>query len=149
MMNYVITGTREVFIGSKFRIASILEQYKDTAEAMTFGGAIGTDTLAAHEVASWADRPFMRLVLPADRSQVDNANKFIEWDEVVEMSDGSTYMDRNDRMLDSGDYVIGFPRGGRERTRSGTWATIRRGEKRGYTVDIHPLDGSPTLWRLK
>lgn len=149
MARYVVTGTRQLYLGSKFQIAHILEMYADALAEITFGGALGVDTEAALCVAGWDRRPFMRLVLPANRTQCDARNIEIDWDEVIEMPDGSSYMDRNEKMLDNGERVIAFPRGGREKLRSGTWATVRRAEKRGYEVNLHPLDGGNLIWRLK
>lgn len=148
MTNIVVTGSRKVPRDGRFFIDRMLRRHREGLESITFGGAIGVDATAAVQVCLWRERPFMRLVLPYARGQVARENSFVEWDEVIEMPENTTYMDRNEKMLDHGDMVVAFPYGEAEVLRSGTWATVRRAEKRGYPVHIYPMIGYGPVKRM-
>ena len=110
--------------------------------AFRFGGAKGVDTecaWAVHDIYPDADRlivipaaPWSRVVPPGTR--------------VVYAPEGrdvaESYMNRNLLLVGyPADVLIAFPRSGRERVRSGTWATVRRARKRGIEVRVSPLNG--------
>lgn len=58
--------------------------------------------------------------------------------EVIEVMGG--YMARNDSLVAAPcERLVAFPEDKRPVARSGTWATIRRAERRGIPVDLRPL----------
>lgn len=77
-------------------------------------------------------------ILPADRSKV--APDYAAWSTwVVEMPEGTDYMARNDEIVRLADILTAFPKTDREEVRSGTWATVRRGRRKGIRVEIIPV----------
>lgn len=78
-------------------------------------------------------------VVPFDRSRV--CPDFKEWcSSWEEMPEGTDYMDRNDQLVAWSDDLTAFPRTSIEELRSGTWATVRRAQKKGIPVTIIPLN---------
>jgi hypothetical protein len=81
------------------------------------------------------------VVVPANRSQVD------PWWElpgmtvtVIEMPEGTTYADRNARIVHESDAVVGFPswpEADRRSLRSGTWQTIRMAQREDVLSQWH------------
>jgi predicted Rossmann fold nucleotide-binding protein DprA/Smf involved in DNA uptake len=63
-------------------------------------------------------------------------------DDCEYMAAGTTYMDRNARLVALGDMLLAFPATRAEELRSGTWSTIRRARKAGKRIVIVPLDGT-------
>lgn len=93
------------------------------------GGARGGDSFAGQWL--WTMQPNAEhvIVVPANRSQVDPW-----WERVgatvtlIEMPPGTDYADRNLRLVEEADAVVGFPaypEADKRSQRSGTWQTIR------------------------
>ena len=99
------------------------------------GGCIGMDAMVAR--VAFLNDLWVHTVLPANRSQVDP-----EWmaycTSYEEMPDGTTFMDRNDRMIELATYLFAFPATA-ETLRSGTWATVRRGRTKQIPVLVYPI----------
>jgi len=102
------------------------------------GACIGVDA----EVAYLAYGTYhVHTVVPADRSRVDP-----QWrdycDTFEEMPVGTTYRDRNQRIVDLSTRLIGIaqaPEDDIHSRRSGTWQTIRMARRAGKAVDVRLL----------
>jgi predicted Rossmann-fold nucleotide-binding protein len=103
------------------------------------GGCIGVDAAVARIGTQMGFR--VHTILPADRSRVDP-----EWriwcDTFEEMPQGTSYKDRNVRLVVLADSLIAFPsqpethNGPRG---SGTWQTVRLARRANKVVTIYPL----------
>lgn len=112
------------------------------------GAAHGVDTAAA--VACLGLYPDARheLYVPGAGDlwhNVELPKLFIDmmragWNCHVIMVPG-TYMDRNDRLAET-DLMLAFPHGLHEVTRSGTWATVRRGRRANADVRVTSLQSA-------
>lgn len=83
------------------------------------------------------------VIVPANRSRVDEwwagARRPVT---VIEMPPGTTYADRNQRIVAESDAVFGFPvylEDDPRSRRSGTWQTIRMARKSGNLSQWHCL----------
>ena len=116
-----------------------IREHSDRGDQITQGGCIGADAIAMIVARLVFDRP-IHTVLPADHSKV-----FAGWRRYTttweQMPDGTSYMDRNDRLVEQIDKLIAFPMEATEVLRSGTWSTIRRARRKGIPVIIVPLGG--------
>lgn len=82
------------------------------------------------------------VIVPADRSRVDPWWESVPGPPVtvIEMPPGSTYKDRNARLVAEGDAVLGFPAYPEEdprSRRSGTWQTTRMSRRAGNFSQWH------------
>lgn len=118
-------------------------------EMVVTGAQFGIDTIAFEEaVALWpGETTLHRIVVPGARHNNDVvalARKLSKRHriDVEQMPEGSTYLHRNDRMIDYARMVYAYPKSAREVVRSGTWHTIRQARKRGRRILVAPLDGS-------
>lgn len=100
------------------------------------GACIGVDAYAmrrAHQRGL-----SVLAVLPANRALV-----MPDWRAyctmAIHMLAGTSYMDRNDRIIAEIDRLLAFPKTATEELRSGTWATVRRAREKGIPVEIYPL----------
>jgi hypothetical protein len=115
------------------------------AARYVLGGAGGGDAIIGrYLVWKWPKASFV-IIVPANRSQVDSW-----WEEylgkiditVIEMPDGTTYADRNLRIVEESDVLAGFPihpEDDRRSRRSGTWQTVRYARKAGMPSVWHTL----------
>lgn len=97
------------------------------------GGAIGGDAFIGRWLA--VNRPDAEhlVIVPADRSRVDPwwlepGIRCLTLVEVIEMPRGSTYADRNYRIMQESSMIDGFPgypEDHPQSRRSGTWQTLR------------------------
>lgn len=119
------------------------------------GACVGGDAF----IGRWlhANRPEAEhvVIVPADRGRVDPW-----WLEakgpavtVIEMPPGTTYADRNARLVAEGSAVFGFPaypEADRRSLRSGTWQAIRMARKAGNFSQWHcvtpPYRGLIEAW---
>jgi hypothetical protein len=105
------------------------------------GGCIGWDHMMGEYCAlRWPDLEH-RVVVPADRSRVEAWWLKPGMDHVIveEMPPGTTYRDRNARLVLLADvFAAGpdYPEGHPASRRSGTWQTIRMALETGLQVDL-------------
>lgn len=129
------TGTRTPPEDAAQEIERVLAGLPKNARILT-GGAIGVDALVAR--AAHRAGFHVHTVLPANRRQVDSCwAQFCRTHE--QMPTGTSYMQRNNRLVALADRLIAFPRTADEELRSGTWATVRRGRAKGVLVEVCPL----------
>jgi predicted Rossmann fold nucleotide-binding protein DprA/Smf involved in DNA uptake len=132
------TGTRSVGMADLPRIRQIVEALPDGTMVVT-GACIGVDAAVAR-VANRRDL-IVHTIVPADRSRVD-PKWLCHVDTFEELPDGTTYRDRNARIVALSDRLIAIPDHAEhdpESRRSGTWQTIRLARRAGKPVEIHVL----------
>lgn len=104
------------------------------------GGCWGGDTEIAKAVREYHPEIPHKVILPANRSQVDRVAIESAWpkDNIVKMPEGSSYRDRNTRIVRVCDRLIAFWTGS---MRSGTLMTINIGRraKKLQEDDIYKL----------
>lgn len=119
-----------------------LEQAK-----FVYGGCLGGDEAIAIWLTNFGPAGSRHhVILPANRAAV------VEWWKypnaadpfpLVEfMPEGSNYKDRNQRIVNVSDELVGFPEypeNHPKSLRSGTWQTIRMGRKKGIPVTVYIL----------
>lgn len=114
------------------------------ADCFVSGAAFGVDSTAAQFAMECHPHAQHHVIVPdgvyndifvAILKTFESPNVNLEF-----MPKGTNYMDRNDRMVELADKLIGFPKTSTMQRRSGTWATIRRGTAKGIPVHIFPLD---------
>ena len=126
------------------------------ADRYVTGGCIGGDAF----IGRWLlrNRPDAEhvVVVPADRSRVDpwwlTAEGPVERITFILMPPGTTYADRNKRIVAESTYLYGFPsyvEGDRRSRRSGTWQTLRMslraGKFRAWRTVRAPFRDSGTI----
>ncbi len=98
------------------------------ASGFVTGACTGIDAIIGFSAATeWPDRRHIVFV-PADRRHVDRWWFDFDFVEVYEMPPGSTYRERNQRIVDTSQRIVGYPIGAEDhpaQRRSGTWQTIR------------------------
>jgi hypothetical protein len=134
------TGSRELSLPlaqSRRVIREAVQSLPKDARVVT-GACIGVDA----EVAYLAyGTHHVHTIVPADRSRVDP-----HWrdycDTFEEMPPGTTYRDRNERIVEVSTRLIGIaqaPENDIHSRRSGTWQTIRLARKAGRSVEVRLL----------
>lgn len=110
------------------------------ADRFVSGCAYGVDTQAI--LGAWSgNSPDQAVTLTVPKGKWHNKalaefGASIGWD--IEYIDGG-YMARNDRTIELADVLIAFPETPDEVLRSGTWATVRRAQRKGIPFTIYPL----------
>lgn len=134
-MRLTFTATRDI-VGCEDAIKRhvLLVTREHGATEFTTGACVGGDALIARTMLAEFPDAIHRLVVPANRSQVDIDlyHDFIThtggWACIEFMPAGSTYRDRNLRLLDHGDMlcpVANYDEDDGHSRRSGTWMTVR------------------------
>src|SRR5258708_6635636 len=141
--NIVICGLRHPNEAESTRLLNQLQkikvQYGPENVLIITGACIGIDTEAAMIARHLQMR--VKYVIPSDRKQVDPHWKD-NCDEYEEMPFDTSFMQRNERMVEIADELFAFaafPEDASRSTRSGTWATVRRARKKGIKVTTHTL----------
>lgn len=115
------------------------------------GACVGIDSIVAQAFAIHHPQVHNRIIVPADRSRV--RPDFLEQmdlrgAELEFMPPGTSYRDRNLRIVEGSDWVLGFP-GHSEydprSQRSGTWQTIRMAKAKQIPTRVMVLDYLQTL----
>ena len=109
------------------------------ADRFVSGCAYGVDTQAILE--AWESHEGAQFTLTIPKGEWHNKalaefGASVGWD--IEYIDGG-YMARNDRTIELTDVLIAFPETPDEVLRSGTWATVRRAQRKGIPFTIYPL----------
>lgn len=114
----------------------------------TSGACVGFDAWVARYLLRVRPEATHRLVVPANRSQVDIDlyHEFIThtggWVVIEFMPDGTTYKQRNARILDHADELLGvcdYPERHGKSARSGSWQTVRLARDRRLTLDTYTI----------
>lgn len=142
MERVTFTGTRHLREQDKAVIKRVVAGLPGDS-MLIVGGCVGVDAYIARVGIGLA--MYVHVVLPDNMSQVDP-----EWWKYFTYYEkapgGSTYRDRNQRMLVLGDRLIAFaehPEDHPASRRSGTWMTIRMARKCiGYPVEVYVLSAS-------
>ena len=147
-----VTGVRDLPEGGAERIERFLRGLTKAPEEFTTGAQFGADTVAAEVALLLWTETLHRIVIPAHRHNNDvvayaeRMRKQAGSKVAVElMPEGTTYLHRNEAMLDRSTYLIAFPKTREEVKRSGTWHCIRAARSRGLPIVLVPLDGRPQL----
>lgn len=118
-------------------------------ERVITGAQYGVDTFAFNiAMAMWREGTQHVVVVPAHAHNirvVELAEGFRDKKGVAvlieRMEHGTTYLHRNDRMLDFADCLMAFPKTSNEIKRSGTWHCIRQARARGLAIVVNPFEG--------
>ena len=142
----VVTGIRDMSRASgRIVERAMADTLVRGVDEMRFGGARGADTLALGAAFEWRQargriRPTLRVLVPGRLDeQPREARACIDRcaDDVVELGLplelGSSYMERNEAMLDGADHLIAFTDG---RMRGGTAWTLQRAAELGLEVVV-------------
>lgn len=114
-------------------VVNVLHQVPEAARYVT-GGAIGGDKF----IGRWLydNRPDAEhvIIVPADKSRVDPWWLYVDGTNitVIPMPAGTSYADRNARLVAQGTMTFGFPaypEAHPSSLRSGSWQTIRMARK--------------------
>lgn len=142
-MRYGFTGTRSLDDDGRALIDNALLMVADGQE-FTTGSCVGVDAYVGRILTFIYPRAKHRVVVPANRKQVDYWWHPIEqWAEkgidltVELMPIGTSFRERNERIVDYTDELIVFashPESHGKSRRSGTWMTKRIAEKRGVKI---------------
>lgn len=153
-IRYGFSGSRHLDERGRTVVASTLASRFKAVPAhceFTTGVCVGVDSFAGQWLWRFVLHGRHRVIVPADRSRVDwwwthRAIREAEGDsgvEVIEMPSGTTYRDRNVRIVEYSDRLLAFPEHGEDdprSARSGTWQTIRLAEHYGVPVEVRVLD---------
>lgn len=137
-----ISGSRDVRYVEERKIIEAMEAIrKEGYNRIAHGCCVGADRVAAE--AAFHMGLSVHGVLPSDHSRV-----FHYWRDICDsweqMDSSTSYLDRNQRIVDISDALTAFPlypEHHKDSRRSGTWATIRRAQQKGIPVTIHLLRG--------
>lgn len=142
-MRWGETGTRTVTDDARPHVYQRLAERAGRYDEYTTGACVGVDAIAANWFLDTCPDAIHRLVVPANLSQVDwltihrfraleDERHIIEW-----MPKGTSYRDRNNRVLDHTDeldVIASYPESHGKSRRSGTWMTYRLAKSRGLHV---------------
>jgi hypothetical protein len=138
------TGSRDLDIGEEVAIERIL--WSLSPDRVVTGACVGIDQFVAEFYACNVPDVFQTVYVPGDRSRVNMS--FIDFMlklrqvNVIFMPRQSSYLDRNMKIVESSDELVGFPRfheSHQKSRRSGTWQTIRRARSANKKVTLHVL----------
>lgn len=138
------TGTRSVPFDRVADVLAFLTRESHEFDEFTTGACTGFDAIAAHYLIDQNPNALHRLVVPANRSQVDGEiiERFRRLEDdrhVIEyMPEGTSYRERNERILDHSDALLAVadhPEIHSKSVRSGTWMTVRIARRRGIPIE--------------
>jgi hypothetical protein len=139
-------------------VTSVLMVHIPVADRYVTGACVGGDTFIGRWLFENRPQAEHVVVIPADRSRVDDwwISASFTSDRpvtVTEMPPGTTYADRNARLVAEGDAVFAFPaypESDPRSRRSGTWQTVRMSRKLGNFSQWHcvkpPYKGLIEAW---
>lgn len=151
MTSVAFSGVQKIEDYQYLTIANAVRRYalKSKNDHFITGAATGVDTLCFYLCTAWAEKAQHTVIVPAGNHNTEVVNFALAMDfEVIEMPEGTNYLDRNTEMIKLADLLVAFPGGSAELFRgSGTWSTIRRARKKGIPIHIFPLDKSQKPWK--
>lgn len=124
----------------------MIEDWVEKGEEFTTGACVGFDALIARHLLKVRPDARHRLIVPQNRSKVDTDlyHEFLTHTgglTVIEcLPAGSSYRDRNEAIVDNSDGVgalAQYPEDDGRSKRSGTWMTVRIGDR--YCVPVRTL----------
>jgi len=135
LLSVGFTASRDLDSKGEQVILDVLAGVPDADRYVT-GGCIGGDAFIGRWL--YRNRPDAEhvVVVPADRSRVDPWWAYEPPGSVtlILMPPGTTYEDRNERIVAESTYLYGFPsyvEGDRRSRRSGSWQTLRMSLRAG------------------
>lgn len=133
-MKWGFTGTQKGI--SEKKILKVLRtlDLKENDWVVT-GACIGVDSQIAHLVAEYYPDVRQIIIVPADRKKVDKT-VFPLAKRLIKMGKGSSYRDRNKRLVEESDKVIAFWIGVK---RSGAYMTIRIADREGKLHRVYKV----------
>ena len=143
------TAARNLTQEDELTIERVIVRLPSLPEMVVTGACIGGDQF----IAEWFLQNFsnvkQKVIVPNNLSQVDRSfltaiSRYPNV-EMVYMPSGSSYRERNARIVAECTRLIGFPpyiESHEFSTRSGTWQTIRIGRRMGREVNVHVLSES-------
>lgn len=123
-MKIGVTATRAGLSPAQLDVAHYVFTSNDVEE-LHHGDCVGGDA-ELHDVLLEAEPDARVVIHPPDDPRHRAYCAAREGDAVLEEK---YYTDRNHDIVDAADVVVAFPSSGREKVRSGTWATIRYARK--------------------
>jgi len=130
------TAARDMDEHDRDVVTSIIQTRVPDVSRYVTGGARGGDACIGYFLYATRPRAEHVVIVPANRSQVD------PWWEtvirrggavtVIQMPEDTTYADRNQRIVEESDALVGFPaypENDVRSQRSGTWQTIRMAQR--------------------
>lgn len=134
------TGTRNLTPADNPLLERVVDSLAGDTMVVT-GACHGVDAQVATYAFTAPAGLKIHTVVPSDRSRVDP--DWLGWCHTYEeMPPGTTYRDRNVRIVAQSDRLIAFPdhaEDAPESRRSGTWQTVRLARKAGKPVELHIL----------
>ncbi len=140
----VVTGIRDLSRASERAVdRAIAEALERDLDEMRFGGARGTDTVALRAAFAWRQvrgsaKPLLRVYVPGRLIEQPAEARAVAdrcADAVVglglPLQHASSYLDRNEAMLEGADTLLAFTDG---RMQGGTAWTLQRAAERGMEV---------------
>ena len=149
-MRYGFTGSRHCSPEAKVTVVETLKSLAP-GERYTTGACVGVDAFVGQMMLRLHPEAEHRVIVPSDRSRVDYwwTSRHLDGSTVavaVEMmSPGTTYRDRNARIVACSDMLVAFPEHEEDDQRSqwsGTWQTVRMARSAGLAVVVVVLAGS-------
>lgn len=139
-----VSGTRHAGSDHFFTIFHLMGLMKEISDytTVTHGCCRGADDLAAKATRNVGTDIRIRGILPAGWQ---GSRWIVNGDyntEVEEMPNGTSLLDRDQRVVDEVQGLIAFPMHAEdhvESRRSGTWATIRMARRKGIPIVVLPL----------
>lgn len=141
-MKVGFTGSREGMTEAQLRAfrKGAAELFTDPSNAFHHGCCVGADEQAAVAVRAH-HTPAVSIIghPPSHYAQLSETACAVN----DENHDPRPYLDRNRDIVDASDVLMACPKGPEEQ-RSGTWATVRYGRRKGKRIVIVWPDGTVT-----
>lgn len=131
------SGSREAGPQDEWISTEIVRRLGGKGHLFITGGCIGFDAQIAK--AAFEAGEEVLTIVPANLSQVDPW-VYTRCTRYENMPSGSTYRNRNQRIVDLADTLVAVPEDDElHNSRSGTWMTIRMGRRKGIPVEVYTL----------
>lgn len=129
------TGTRDLPTAAQWKHIRGDLALLGGATGFVTGGCTGIDAMVGHALFQMYPEAEHTVVVPADRSRIKawwrpvlDLGQYVSHLTVIDMRPDTTYRDRNIRMVNVSDVLIGYPQYGERHPRSirsGSWQTVR------------------------